>query len=137
MKELLLDKVTSQYLDNADLRIQVSENFNWVKLTFIAFGKVEDNYWKVNFFCDGIISLDILKDINEDGGYEDCFLVLNTKVLSKSNNDLDAIKRSNCRNIDSFWSIEIYGSCSIEINCINFSWDIINLNEEEYNEFRK
>ncbi len=137
MKETSLDRVTSQYLDNADLKIQVSENFNWVKLTFIVFGKVEGNYCKVNFFCEGIISLNILKDIDGDGGYDECFLVLDTVVQNKSINELDEAKRSNCRNTDTFWSIEIYGSCSMEINCINFSWDIVNLTEEEYSKIMK
>ncbi len=135
MRESSLDKVTSQYLDNADLKIQASENLNWVRLTFIVFGKVDNNYWKVDFFCEGIISLNILKEI--DGGYDDCFLVLNTVVLNKSINELDDIKRCNCGNADSFWSIKIYGSCSIEINCIKFSWDIVNLTEEDYNKIMK
>jgi hypothetical protein len=130
MNELSLDEVVSQYLDNTDLKIQVSENLNWVELTFIVFGKVEGNYWKVTFYCEGIMSLNILKD--GDGGYDDCFLVLNTLVLNKNMCEFDENKKINCMGTDSFWYIHIYGSSSMKINCINFRWDIKRLTEEEY-----
>ncbi|WBW98374.1 hypothetical protein [Oceanirhabdus sp. W0125-5] len=132
MKEISVDNITSEYLDNANLKMKVSENFNDIILEFMVYGKVKEKYWKVIFSCKRVINFGISKEVDSDGAEEHSLLVLDTKVIKKSIDELNNIDLSACKDSDSVWQIDIYGDCNINITCIDFNWNMKSLEEEEY-----
>lgn len=132
MRNISIDEIAKNYLDNANLRIRTSDNLNSIDLDFIVFGKIEGEYWKVVFKCEGIIDFYFNKDINPDGAYDDCYLVLDTKVWNEKTNDTKGINNAPKNIIDIVWKISVFGSCNIQITCSDFKWKIDKLNKKEY-----
>lgn len=132
MKKLSIEQVMEKYLDNADLKIRITNNMQFIALDFFVFGKIEGEFWRVAFECKKVINLQVTKEVYNDESQDACFLVLNTEVKNVNINSLNLDVHNFCSGVDSVWEISIFGSININIICVDFKWDIVNLNYEEY-----
>jgi hypothetical protein len=131
MKELSLEEVTKRYLDNADLKIRVSENMQRIDLEFLVFGKVDDGFWKVVFTCERVLSFQFSQEENdeaEDSG----FFVLNTEVKEKILSISEPKNPLPGQTGQPAWEVSASGNVAVHVACLDFKWQLISLDEKEY-----
>ena len=131
-EELDLNYVCKSMLDNADMRINLSQ-FPKVTLDVVVQGTVDDKFWKVIFECRQVVQMNLEAD--DDIVSDELFMVLETNVNQYLKKDAEPAIRDRLDSLsmnDSFWTIEIFGHLSLKLVTTKFDWSLVELTKNEY-----
>lgn len=115
---LSLADICANYLDNADLNVILEQDA--ITLNFRVYGKVNDKFWRVIFYCAKILSFDY--ELDEDSILErDWLLVLDVNV-----------NQTFAENSLSIYHIQVFTHDYFYLTCHSFSWEIHEITEQAY-----
>lgn len=116
-KDYELDDVCKRFLDSAYMLVDVTKSTE-IKFNFDVCWLVDNKYWRVIFICNNFISIETdtqdLLGIIRDSSHN-----IYTKV------EKDILKEK--------YEIVLEWTVNYKIECKNFSWNIHELHEKEYN----
>ena len=126
-----ITEICNTMLDNADMELDLS-SYPTICLKFVVYGSVDDKFWEVIFECRETISLEIEND--SDVTSDEWHTVLETDVVVKglSSVPVSTASRVEGKDVDTVWSISVFGGLPISIICVKFDWKLIELTKEEY-----
>jgi hypothetical protein len=127
-----LQEVCESLLDNADMSIDLT-GFPKVTLDILVQGTVNDKFWKVVFECGQVVHMDA--EFDDDSTSNDLFMVLEARVnetIKKNVTPAVQHRMDNLQDNDLAWKIHLYGDMSLTLVTTEFSWQLIELSEKEY-----